>query len=183
MPAAFSFREYAVTSVASMSITIQPRRTRPAISSHGNPLARAAISSQTCTRILALACAIFSSVTGSARSRVRRSVCHVTGPPSTSERCSSTATPLIDVSPSAIITAADTSATPRLTSGNRPSRSRASFSTAVSPDLSAISRKMIPPACPTRPSAPAVTASPWSHGISCMAKSAPVLVIAWCGNP
>ena len=82
--------------------------------------------------------------------------------------------PLIDRPPSAIITAADTIATPRSTSGNRPSLSRASFSAAVSPDRSAISRRMIPPACPTSPSPSAVTVSPWSHGISCMAKSAPV---------
>ena len=68
--------------------------------------------------------------------------------------------PLIDFPPSAIITAADTSATPRSTSGNRPSLASASFSAAVSPDRSAISRRIVPPACPTSPSAPSVTVSP-----------------------
>ena len=159
MPAAFSFREYAVISVASMSMTVQPSRIRPAISSQGNPPARAAISSQTCARILALACAIFPSVTGPARSRVRRSVCQVTGSPSTADRCSRTAMPLIDSPPSAIITAADTMATPRSISGNLSSLASASFSAEVSPDRSDISRRITPPACPARPSPSAVTVS------------------------
>ena len=68
--------------------------------------------------------------------------------------------PLIDVPPSAIITAAGTIAIPRSTSGNRPSLASASLSAAVSPDRSAISRRITPPACPTSPSPSAVTVSP-----------------------
>ena len=82
--------------------------------------------------------------------------------------------PLIDSPPSAIITAAGTMATPRSISGNLPSLASASFSAAVSPDRSAISRRITPPACPASPSPSAATASPRSHGISFIAKSAPV---------
>ena len=73
MGAAFSLSECAVIRVPSISMTTQPSRDLPATSSHGNPPA-ASIRSHTCLRILALACATFSSTRSEARFRTRRTV-------------------------------------------------------------------------------------------------------------
>ena len=126
---------------------------------------RRPIRSQTCARILALACAIFPSVTGSARSRVRRSSPArspdrpAPGPDDPGPRSRSSTPP----AQRDHHRRRHQRGNPRSTSGNLPSRSRAPLSAAVSPDRSAISRTMTPPACPTRPSPSAVTASPRSH--------------------
>jgi hypothetical protein len=74
----------AVISVASMSMTSQPVRTLPAMASHGNPAAVAAISVHTCARILARAFATLRSVLSSASSSVRRTVVSDGGGPKTS---------------------------------------------------------------------------------------------------
>jgi len=77
------------------------------------------------------------------------------------------------VAPSTIVTAMDTSATPRSTSGNFPARASADPSAPVSPAWSASLCSSTAPACPASPSASAVTLSPWSHSVSFIAKSAP----------
>jgi hypothetical protein len=91
----------------------------------------------------------------------------------------------MSVAPSAIATARDASATPRSTSGNFPARASVGPSDPVSPAWSATLCSSTAPACPTRPSPPPATFSPWSHLVSFMAKSAPaweMKEMKWCGN-
>ncbi len=85
------------------------------------------------------------------------------------------------VAPGAIVTAMDTSATPRSTSGNFPARASAGPSPAVSPTWSASLRSSTAPACPIRPSPPPVTSSAWSHRVSCVTKRAPAWESERCG--
>jgi hypothetical protein len=158
-----------------MSMTSQLVRVFPAMVSHGNPAGVAAISSHTCTRTFALAFAILPSVRGSASSRVRRAVVSLGACPSTGLRWPSTAMSLMLVPPSAIAMATDTSATPRSVTGDFRARASAGPSAAVSPAWSASLRSSTAPAWPTRPLPSAATFSPWSHGVCCMAKSAPDL--------
>jgi hypothetical protein len=72
--AAPSLSLYAVTSVASMSMTGQPARVFPVMTSHGKSAGVSSISFHTCARILAGACAILASVLVPARLRARRTV-------------------------------------------------------------------------------------------------------------
>jgi hypothetical protein len=105
-----SLSEYAVISVASMSMTSQPARAFPAMTSHGNPAGVPSISFQTCARILARACAILvqrgriGQVQGAADRGRRSARAQHRG------RWASTAMSLMLVAPSAIATAIDTSA-------------------------------------------------------------------------
>ena len=143
------------------------------MASHGNPAGVAQISDHTCARNRARARAILSRVRASASSSVRRTVVSLGGGPKTCSWWASTAMSLMLVAPSTIATAIDTSATPLSTSGNFPARASADPSAAVSPTRSASLRSSTAPASPASPSASAVTLSPWSHGISFIAKSAP----------
>ena len=157
-----------------MSMTVQPARTFPATASHGNPAGVSSICSHTCFRILALACAILVRVRSSASSRVRRTVESLGAAPSTGASWPSTSMSAIAVAPIAIAIAVDTSVMPRLTCGDVPVRASAASSPAVRPLWSASLRSRIAPPCPTRPFPSAVTCSPWSHPLGCMAKSAPI---------
>jgi hypothetical protein len=96
-----------------MSMTVQPASCFPPADSHGNPPA-ASISSHTCLRILALACAIRVSVRSSARFRVRRTVESDGAAPSTGASWPSTSVSDIDVAPNAIAIAVDASAVDRM---------------------------------------------------------------------
>ena len=145
------------------------------MASHGNPAAVSSISVHTCARAFARARAIRSSMAAvPARSRARRTVGPLGAAPSTGERCASTAMSLMLVAPSAIATAIDTSTVPRPKTGDVPAFCSAAPSQPVSPAWSAALRSRIAPACPTRPVPPPVTFRAWSHGICCMAKSAPL---------
>jgi hypothetical protein len=141
-----------------MSMTVQPASSFPPADSHGNPAA-ALISSQTCLRILALACATLVSVRSSARFRVRRTVESDGAAPSTGASWPSTSMSAIDVAPIAIAIAiaVDASAAPRLTCGDIPLCASAASSSAVRPTWSASLRSRIPPPWPTRPFPSAVT--------------------------
>ena len=162
-------------SVPSISMTSHPVSVLPAMTSHGNPVAVPSISCHTCARAFARALAIRSSMTAPpARSSPRRTVGPLGASPSTGERCPSTAISLMLVAPSAIAAATDTSTIPRLKSGDFPVFCSAAPSQAVSPAWSAAFRSRIAPACPTRPAPSPVTFRAWSHGVCCMAKSAPI---------
>ena len=116
-----------------MSMTSQPARVFPAMTSHGNPAGVCAICSHTCARILARARAIRASTRASARPRARRTVEPLGAAPSTGASWASTAISLMLVAPSAIATATDTTTTPRLNCGNVPARASAASSAPVSP--------------------------------------------------
>ena len=106
-----------------MSMTAQPVRVFPAISSHGNPAGVFSIRSHACARALARARAraILSSAGGvPARSRARRTVGPLGASPSTGARCASRAMSLMLVAPSAIAAASETSAAPRSKAGEVP---------------------------------------------------------------
>ena len=110
-----------MTRVASMSMTTQPARVFPAISSHGNPAGVASISFHACARALARARAIRSSADGvPARSSARRTVGPLGAAPSTGARWASSAMSLMLVAPSAIAAAIETSTIPRSSSGDVP---------------------------------------------------------------
>ena len=135
-----------------MSMTSQPARVFPAISSHGNPAGVSSISFHACARALARARAILSSTAGvPARSRARRTVGPLGASPSTGARCASRAMSLMLVAPSAIAAAIETSTVPRSRSGDVPFFRSAALSAAVSPAWSAALRSRIAPAWPTRP--------------------------------
>ena len=164
-----------MTSVPSRSMTTQPARVFPAISSHGNPAGVASISFQVCARALARARAIRSRTAGvPARSSARRTVGPLGAVPRTGARWTSRAMSLMLVAPSAIAMAIETSTAPRSRSGDVPAFRSAALRAAVSPAWSAPLRSRIAPAWPTRPFASAVTFRAWSHPLSCMARSAPV---------
>jgi hypothetical protein len=132
--------ERAVTRVASMSITTQPSKTLPAMTSQGNPVAVAAISAQACALAFARARAIRSLIRGlPARSRARRTVGPLGAVPSSGARWASSATSLMLVAPSAIAAAIETSTVPRSSSGDVlfsfSARLRPSGATAVHPAL------------------------------------------------
>ena len=182
--AAPSLAELAVTKVASRSMTSQPARVFPAMTSHGNPAGVLSISCQACARAPARARAIRSSMAGvPARSRARRTVGPLGASPSTGARCASRAMSLMLVAPSAIAAASETSTIPRSKAGDVPALRSAALSCPVSPAWSAALRSSTVPAWPTRPAPSAVTFRAWSHPLCCMAKSAPVPGIARCGNP
>ena len=168
-------------SVASMSMTSQPARVFPAMTSHGKPEGVSWISFHTCARILARACAILASVLASARPRARRTVAPLGAAPSTGASWASTAISLMLVAPSAIAIAIDTTTMPRLSCGNVPARASATSRAAVSPHWSASFRSRTPPPCPASPAPSSVTFRPWSQPLCCMAKSAPAPGIATCG--
>jgi hypothetical protein len=156
-----------------MSSTSHPVSVLPAIVSHGNPAAVAAIRPQTCARAFARAFAILPRARASARSSVRRTVVSDGGAPKTSSWWSSSAMSRMLVAPSTIATATGTSATPLSISGNFPARASGGPSAAVSPVWSASLRSSTAPACPVRPSASAVTDRSRSHRVSFNTKSAP----------
>ena len=125
-----------MTRVASMSMTSQPARVFPAISSHGNPAGVAWISFQACARALARARAILSSTAGvPARSRARRTVGPLGASPSTGARWASSAMSLMLVAPSAIAAAIETSTMPRSSSGDVPFFRSAALSGGGEPGL------------------------------------------------
>jgi hypothetical protein len=146
-----------VISVASRSMTSQPSSSFPATASQGNPAGVAQISFQTCARTRTRA--ILSRVAGSASSSVRRTVVSLGSAPRTGAWRASRVMSFMLVAPSMIATAMETSAAPRSTSGNFPARASAGPSAAVSPAWSASLRSSTAPACPTSPSASAVTLS------------------------
>ena len=112
-----------------MSMTTQPVRAFPAMTSHGNPAGVPSISVHTCARAFARARAIRSSMAGvPARSRARRTVGPLGAAPSTGARCASTAMSLMLVAPSAIAAAIETSTIPRSNSGDVPSFRSAALS-------------------------------------------------------
>ena len=158
-----------------MSMTTQPARVLPAMTSHGNPAGVPSISVHACARAFARARAIRSSTAGvPARSSARRTVGPLGAAPSTGARCASTAMSLMLVAPSAIAAASETSTTPRSSSGDAPFLRTAALRPAVSPAWSAAFRSSTAPAWPTRPVPSAVTFRAWSHPLCSMAKSAPV---------
>ena len=158
-----------------MSMTTQPARVFPAISSHGHPAGVASISFHACARALARARAIRSSTDGvPARSSARRTVAPLGAPPRTGPRWASRAMSLMLAAPSAIAAAIETSTIPRSSSGDVPFLRSAALRPAVSPAWSAALRSKIAPACPTRPFPSAVTFRAWSHPLSCMVRGAPV---------
>ena len=141
-----------------MSMTSQPVRAFPAMTSHGNPAGVLSIRSHTCARAFARARAIRSSMADApARSSARRTVGPLGASPSTGARCASTAMSLMLVAPSAIAAAIDTSTIPRSRTGDFPAFRSAAPSQAVSPAWSAALRSRTAPAWPTRPVPPAVT--------------------------
>jgi hypothetical protein len=143
-----------------MSMTVQPARVFPATASQGNPAGVSSISSQTCLRTLALACAILVRVRSSARSRVRRTAESLGAAPSTGDSWSSTSMSAIAVAPVAIAIDVETSVMPRLTCGDVPARVRAASRAAVRPPWSASLRSRTAPTWPTSPFPSAVTCRP-----------------------
>jgi hypothetical protein len=114
-----------------MSMTSQPARVFPAISSHGNQVGVPWISFHTRARAFPRARAILSSAAAvPARSRARRTVGPLSASPSTGARCASRAMSLMLVVPSAI---AETSTAPRSKTGELPFLRSAVLSCAVSP--------------------------------------------------
>ena len=102
-----------------MSMTSQPARVFPAMTSHGNPAGVPSISFHACARAFARARAIRSSTAGvPARSRARRTVGPLGASPSTGARCASSAMSLMLVAPSAIAAASETSTIPRSRAGD-----------------------------------------------------------------
>jgi hypothetical protein len=158
-----------------MSMTTQPVRVFPAISSHGNPAGVPSMSFHACARAFARARAIRSSMAGvPARSRARRTVGPLGAPPRTGARWASSAMSLMRVAPSVIAAAIESSTMPRSSSGEVPFFRSAALRPAVSPAWSAALRSRTAPAWPTRPFASAVTFRAWSHPLCCTARSAPV---------
>ena len=158
-----------------MSMTTQPARVFPAMTSHGNPAGVPSISVHACARAFARARAIRSSMAGGAGQVQRpadrrparrrpehrgqmgqhRDVAHAGGAQRDRRRQRDQHDPPVEQRRRALPSAAPRSGP------------------AVSPAWSAALRSSTAPAWPTRPVPSAVTFRAWSHPLCCMAKSAP----------
>ena len=166
-----------------MSMTTQPARVLPAMTSHGNPAGVPWISVRACARAFARARAIRSSMAGvPARSSARRTAGPLGAAPGTGARWASRPMSLMLVAPSAITAAIETSTIPRSSRGDVPFLRSAVLRPAVSPAWSAALRRSIAPAWPTRPVPPPVTFRARDHPLCCMAKERSGLDVAQCGN-
>jgi hypothetical protein len=112
--AAPSFTECAVTSVASISITIHPVSRFPATTSHGNPPGRRCSRFHTCRRVWARILATLPRSSSSTAARVRPIVESDAGAPNTAACCAyNRSTSDMLTAPSTIPIAVPTSVTPR----------------------------------------------------------------------